>query len=143
MKKIPTAILLQLTKFLEKKGWKVDKDWKLTLKSEDYISFINFINIEGSTKGNKIKDNIQVYMTLNVETEDNWTYFISYIIYSQISIEGFPSKDISHKMLSNISFTKKDIKNEQLYRRASTDIDRSVYLYINEEFEKYIEDNVE
>ncbi|HQI44858.1 MAG TPA: hypothetical protein PLC59_02115 [Bacteroidales bacterium] len=143
MKKISTAILLQLTKFLEKKGWKVDKDWKLTLKSEDYISFINFINIEGSTKGNKIKDNIQVYMTLNVETEDNWTYFISYIIYSQISIEGFPSKDISHKMLSNISFTKKDIKNEQLYRRASTDIDRSVYLYINEEFEKYIEDNVE
>ena len=84
-----------------------------------------------------------MYMTLNVETEDNWTYFISYIIYSQISIEGFPSKDISHKMLSNISFTKKDIKNEQLYRRASTDIDRSVYLYINEEFEKYIEDNVE
>jgi hypothetical protein len=143
MKKISTAILLQLTKFLEKKGWKVDKDWKLTLKSEDYISFINFINIEGSIKGNKIKDNIQAYITLNVETEDNWTYFISYIIYSQISIDGFPSMDISHKMLSNISFTKKDIKNEQLYRRAATDIDRSVYLYINEEFEKYIEDNVE
>jgi hypothetical protein len=137
------AILLQIVRALEKNEWTPGKDWQLTLKTDGHIPLIRSVKVEASLDGDKWKDQVQVYITLNVSTEDEWTYFSEFTLYAQVAIGSIPTKDIAYKMIGNEAFMEKDIKDEKKFLHAGREIDRMVQDHISEAYQDYVDENDE
>lgn len=137
------AILLQLVRALEKNEWTPGKDWQLTFKTDGHIPLIRPVTVEASLDGDKWKDQVQVYITLNVATEDEWTYFPEFTLYAQVAIGSIPTKDIAYKIVGNTAFMDKDIKEEKKFLHAAREIDRMVQDHISESYQDYVDENDE
>lgn len=137
------VILLQIVKALEKNEWSTGKDWQLTFKSDGHIPLIRSVVVEASMDGDKWKDNIEVYITLKVSTEDEWTYFPEFTVYAQIAIGSIPSQDIAYKIVGNTAFMEKDIKDAKKFIGAAREIDRMVQSHLSEVYQDYVDKNDE
>jgi hypothetical protein len=137
------VILLQLVKSIEKNEWSPGKDWQLTFKTDGHIPLIRSIMVEASMDGDKWKDQVEVYITLKVSTEDEWTFFPEFTLYAQVAIGSIPSQDIAYKMVGNTAFTEKDIKDIKKFIGAAREIDRMVHNHINEVYQDYVDKNDE
>jgi len=137
------AILLQIVKALEKSEWSTGKDWQLSFKADGHIPLIRSVMVEASMDGDKWKDQVQVYITLKISTEDDWTFFPEFILYAQVAISSLPTKDIAYKMVGNEAFMEKDIKDEKKFISAAREIDRMVQNHINEVYQDYVDEHDE
>ena len=137
------AILLQIVRALEKYEWTPGKDWQLTFKTDGHIPLIRSVNVEASLDGDKWKDQVQVYITLNVTTEDEWTYFPEFTLYAQVAIGSIPTKDIAYKITGNEAFMEKDIQDQTKFLHAAREIDRMVQDHISESYQDYVDENDE
>jgi hypothetical protein len=135
------TILLQIANSLGKKEWTPGKDWQLTFKTDEQIPLTRDVVVKASMDKDTWKDQVGVYITLKISSEDELTLFSEFTIYAQIFIGSIPSKDIVHKMMGNESFTGKDIKNNTKISGAAREIDYMVRSYINEIYQNYIDEN--
>ena len=135
------VILLQIVKALEKNEWSTGKDWQLTFKTDGHIPLIRSIVANASMDGDKWKDQIEVYITLKVATEDEWTYFPEFTLYAQIAIGSISPQDIAYKMIGNEAFMEKDIKDAKKFISAAREIDRMVQNHIGEVYQDYVDKN--
>jgi len=135
------AILLQLAVSLKESGWITGKDWEITLKGEGHVPLTKQIPVEGELDNQKWSDNIETYIDLKLDSDDQITYFPDYTIYAHITVEGAEPKDIAYKMGGSAAFTEHDVRAKAKVSDAAKKINRLIDTHINHEYQDYIDMN--
>jgi len=135
------AIMLKLAMELKKSRWNLSPDSEITFKSEDQISMRKTIAVEGSIGEEEVKNEVDVWLSLTMDSDDQITFYPSYTINGEMFVQGGDIKDINQTMDVDVGFIESNFKDEQKIKTAAGKINRYVVDYVETEFREYLDAN--
>lgn len=132
--------MLKLAMELKKSRWSLSPDSEITFKSEEQVSMRKTIAVEGAI-GEEVKDQVDIWLSLTMESDDQITFYPSYTINGEMFVQGGDIKDINQTMDVDVGFIESNFKDEQKIKTAAGKINRYVVDYVETEFREYLDAN--
>jgi len=135
------AILVKLASELKKLRWSLTPDFEVTLRSDNQIPMNKTIVVEGSIGDEKINSQIETWISLTMESDDQITFYPDYTVNGEMFVQGGIIKDINYKMDVDVGFFEADFKDDKKIQQAASKINRYVVDHIETEFREYLNTN--
>ena len=137
------AILLNIIIGLKPFGWKLQKDYELTLQSDGFYHLINNLPVEGDSGNKTWQDTQEVDLELKLESDDQITHYPDFNVSTEFFIQGGNIDRIENNFDSDISFTDKEVQNREKALLVAKKINGTISAFIQSEYHNYVDNNAQ